>query len=111
MTVLNKVHRLSHIGFATQLLVALNRLCRKKAIPFFLRRQNSLRQTAPIVCRHAVFPLEKIGDVLRLDSRFDAADASSLRSTRLLFRDAFLQLFPPGSSQIPACTRIDHWIG
>src|SRR5438445_1747673 len=29
------------------------------------RRQNPLRQTAPVIFRHPVFPLEKVGDGLR----------------------------------------------
>src|SRR5438477_5132244 len=57
------------------LLVAFNRLGGKKAIAFFLRRQKSFRQSAPVVIRHTIFPLEKIGDGLRLNANFHTAEA------------------------------------
>src|ERR1700683_4935934 len=46
------------------------RRSRQKSIRFLLRGNQPFRQTASVVFGHPVFPLEKIGDGLRLNSNF-----------------------------------------
>src|SRR5579872_962244 len=46
----------------------------EKAIAFLFGRNDSLRQSAAVVFRHAVLPFQKIGDRLRLNANFDAAE-------------------------------------
>ena len=45
----------------------------QEAVEFFFGRSEAFRQSAAIVLRHAVLPLQKIGDALRLNSHFHTA--------------------------------------
>src|SRR6185437_4962341 len=47
----------------------------KETVGLLLCRQDSFRQRAAIVVRHAVFPLEKVGNGLRLNANLDPAQA------------------------------------
>ena len=46
---------------------------RQVSIRFLVRRGNPFRQSAAVVLGHAVLPLQKFGDGLRLDAHFHAA--------------------------------------